>query len=161
MVLLLGACSSKNVDTVNIVGSSSVQPFVELLAEEYLKKYPEENVEVQGGGSTAGLQAVINRLADIGTSSRMLTEEESNRFDSTVIALDGLAIVVNPLNPLSKLSSAQLRDVFSGKIANWKELGGDDRPIRPISREEGSGSRDNFAALVMEGQSISRRALTQ
>lgn len=161
MVLLLAACSNKNVDTVNIVGSSSVQPFVELLAEEYLKKYPEENVEVQGGGSTAGLQAVVNQLADIGMSSRMLTAEESISFESTVIALDGLAVVVNPLNPISKVTTSQLREIFNGSISNWKELGGDDRPIRPISREEGSGSRDNFADLVMDGLSISRRALTQ
>jgi phosphate transport system substrate-binding protein len=160
-VLLLAACSNKNVDTVNIVGSSSVQPFVELLAEEYLKKYPEENVEVQGGGSTAGLQAVVNRLADIGMSSRLLTQEESMAFESTVIALDGLAVVVNPANPVSKVTSSQLRDIFSGTIGNWKDLGGEDRPIRPISREEGSGSRDNFGALVMEELSISRRALTQ
>ncbi|HNZ48171.1 MAG TPA: phosphate ABC transporter substrate-binding protein [Candidatus Hydrogenedentes bacterium] len=159
--LLLTACSSQTGESVHIVGSSSVQPFVELLAESYLKNNPEENVDVQGGGSTAGLQAVRTGLANIGTSSRMLTAAESETFDSAVVALDGLAVVVNPANPLSKITSAELRDVFSGKIANWEVLGGDDRPIRPITREAGSGSRDNFASLVMEGNPISRRAITQ
>jgi len=146
---------------VAVVGSTSVQPFAELLAEEYLAKNPAESVEVQGGGSTAGLQAVVNSLADIGMCSRSLSDEESLEFEGTVIARDGLAMVVNPENTVKDLSTEQLRGLFSGVIKNWQEVGGPDCPVRPITREEGSGTRDSFVHLVMGKERISRRALTQ
>ncbi|HOC67378.1 MAG TPA: phosphate ABC transporter substrate-binding protein [Candidatus Hydrogenedentes bacterium] len=147
--------------TVNVVGSTSVQPFAELLAEEYLAKNPTRNVEVQGGGSTAGLQAVRTGLAHIGMCSRTLTPEESGEFKGTLIARDGLAIVVNPSNPVGNLSLSQLCDLFSGAIANWQDVGGVAGPVRPITREEGSGTRDSFVHLVMGDSHITRRALTQ
>jgi len=154
-------CGSHRGSSVNVVGSTSVQPFAELLAEEYLARNPDKSVEVQGGGSTAGLQAVLTGLAHIGMCSRALTEEESSEFDGSLIARDGLAIVVNPSNPVTNLTSLQLRGLFSGKIQNWTEVGGADGPVWPITREEGSGTRDSFVHLVMDDASISRRALTQ
>ena len=158
---LLVGCANKHARAVNVVGSTSVQPFAELLAEEYGIKNPDENVEVQGGGSTAGLQAVANGLADIGMCSRSLTPEETQQYTGTVIARDGLAIVVNPKNTVTHLTVAQLRGLFSGSIQNWKEVGGSDSPVRPITREEGSGTRESFVHLVMEKERISRSALTQ
>ncbi len=157
----VSGCGGGDSAAVNVVGSTSVQPFAELLAEEYLAKNPAENVEVQGGGSTAGLQAVVTGLALIGMCSRLLTPEESDTFRGTLIARDGLAIVVNPSNPVNDLTTIQLRDLFSGLVINWKEVGGSDSPVRPITREEGSGTRDSFVHLVMGDTSISRRALTQ
>ncbi|MCC6796384.1 MAG: phosphate ABC transporter substrate-binding protein [Candidatus Hydrogenedentes bacterium] len=154
-------CGGKHARAVNLVGSTSVQPFAEFLAEEYLTAHPTENVEVQGGGSTAGLQAVINGLADIGMCSRSLTEEESPKFTATVIARDGLAIVVNQSNSVTTLTTEQLRGLFSGAIRNWKEVGGHDGPVRPITREEGSGTRESFVHLVMAKERISKSALTQ
>lgn len=159
--VLAAGCSGTQARAVNVVGSTSVQPFAELLAEEYLAKNPAENVEVQGGGSTAGLQAVVNGLADIGMCSRALSGEESLEFAGTVIARDGLAIVVNPENTVNDLSTEQLRGLFSGATRNWKEVGGPDCPVRPITREEGSGTRESFVHLVMGKERISRRALTQ
>lgn len=161
LILLAPGCRDGESLAVGVVGSTSVQPFAELLAEEYLAKHVEENVEVQGGGSTAGLQAVVNGLADIGMCSRTLSDEESAEFQGTVIARDGLAIVVNPVNPVADLTTEQLRGLFSGTIKNWKEVGGMDGPVRPITREEGSGTRDSFVHLVMGKERISRRALTQ
>lgn len=159
--LLLSNCSRNHSSAVNVVGSTSVQPFAELLAEDYMTDDPSRNVEVQGGGSTAGLQAILNDLADIGMCSRALSSEESAQFDEIVIARDGLAIVVNPNNPVAMLSSTQLRGLFSGTISNWKEVGGVDSPIHLITREEGSGTRESFVHLVMDKERISRRALTQ
>ena len=158
---LIAGCGGKQTRAVNLVGSTSVQPFAELLAEVYLAAHPAENVEVQGGGSTAGLQAVINGLADIGMCSRSLAEEESSNFTATVIARDGLAIVVNKSNSVTTLTTEQLRGLFSGAIRNWKEVGGPDRPGRPITREEGSGTRESFVHLVMAKERISKGALTQ
>ncbi|HUU21063.1 MAG TPA: phosphate ABC transporter substrate-binding protein [Phycisphaerae bacterium] len=165
--------------TVNVVGSTSIQPFAEMLSEEYRHRRPGAKVEVQGGGSTAGLQACAEGIADIGTCSRGLKEDEARRFRGITIALDGLAVVVHRSNPVSGLSGAQIRDIFSGAISNWSEVGGNDQPIRLITREEGSGTREAFVKLVMQAKGpaggvsappangqkeparISRRALTQ
>lgn len=154
-------CGGGHSPAVRVVGSTSVQPFAELLAEEYVAANPIENVEVQGGGSTAGLQAVTNGLADIGMCSRSLSEEEAGEYTATIIARDGLAIVVNPANPVKGLTRLELCGLFSGHIQNWSEVGGHDSPVRPITREEGSGTRESFVHLVMEKERISRRALTQ
>lgn len=159
--LFLG-CARSNRQAVNIVGSTSIQPFAEMLAQEYHGRFEEESVEVQGGGSTAGLQAVAEGIADIGTCSRALKEEEKAQgFVSTVIARDGLAIVVHASNKVTDLSREQIRRIFAGEVANWKDVGGDDRAVRPITREEGSGTREAFVKLVMGKARISRRALTQ
>ena len=159
--LCILGCGGKHGRAVNVVGSTSIQPFAEFLAEEYMAAHPGENIEVQGGGSTAGLQAAANGLADIGMCSRTLIEDESKQFSGTTIARDGLAIVVHPSNPVSELTTEQSRGLFNGSIRNWKEVGGADGPVRPITREEGSGTRESFVHLVMVKEKISRYALTQ
>jgi len=161
LAFLPASCGRHDRQSVNIVGSTSIQPFAELLAEDYMRKNPGERVEVQGGGSTAGLQAVANGLAAIGMCSRLLKAEEAGQFTPTVIARDGLAVVVNPANPVSGLTLEQIRGLFSGRIRNWKDVGGKDGPVRPITREEGSGTRESFVNLVMAGERISRAALNQ
>jgi len=148
-------------DAVNIVGSTSIQPFAEMLAQAYQDSHPDSYVDVQGGGSTAGLQAAANGLAQIGMCSRALTPDEATEFQSVVIARDGLAIVVHSSNPIEGLSRDQIRRIFAGEIHNWTEVGGPDRPVRPITREEGSGTREAFVKLVMGKVRIARQALTQ
>jgi phosphate transport system substrate-binding protein len=160
-VLICAGCRKTSGPSVSLLGSTSIQPFAEVLAEQYTKKNPGHFVEVQGGGSTAGLQAAANGLADIGMCSRALTAEETHQFTPILIARDGLAVVVNPKNHVTKLSIGQLRAVFAGRVTNWKDVGGKDGPVRPITREEGSGTRDSFVRLVMGSERISRRALTQ
>jgi len=160
LAALCSGCGRGNKVGVNLVGSTSIQPFAEMLAQEYDKRYPGRHVEVQGGGSTAGLQAVIEGIADIGTCSRSLKKEESG-FVPIVIAHDGLAIVVHQSNMIKSLSLEQIRRIFSGEITKWREVGGADRLIRLITREEGSGTREAFVKLVMEKDRISRKALTQ
>jgi phosphate transport system substrate-binding protein len=159
--LTMAGCRRDAGGTVNVVGSTSIQPFAELLKEAYQKQHPDRKVEVQGGGSEQGIQAAEKGLADIGTCSRSLTPDEASHFKEVVIARDGVAVVVHPSNPVKGLSTEQIRKVFSGAVTNWKEIGGKDSPILVITREEGSGTRESFVHLVMEKTAIARSALAQ
>jgi len=145
---------------ITVAGSTSVEPFAELLAEEYMLQHPKSRIYVQGGGSTAGIEAVRTHAAQIGMSSRPLMAEEKNLY-SVTIAKDAIAIIVHPTNPIENLSPDQIREVFSGKIRNWRELGGSNHPIDIVTREEGSGTRESFQKFVMEKEDISLGALVQ
>ncbi|MEO0137557.1 MAG: phosphate ABC transporter substrate-binding protein [candidate division WOR-3 bacterium] len=159
LILVFFSCSNRTGDIV-IAGSTSVQPFIEKLAEEFMAKKPHVKINVQGGGSTAGIQAVFNRTCAIGTSSRHLHPEEQG-LHQFVMAIDGIAIVVHPSNPVSNLSHEQLRDIFAGKITNWKEVGGRNEKIFAVTREEGSGTRGAFEELIMHETAISDACLVQ
>jgi phosphate transport system substrate-binding protein len=152
----------KGGQTVMVLGSTSIHPFAEVLSQDFDKRQSAVYVEVQGGGSTAGLQAVVNHVAEIGMCSRGLNEQEKGAYLPIEIARDGLAIVVHAGNPLDGLTTEQIADVFAGKITNWRELGGPDKEIHVITREEGSGTREAFQKLVMgKDRRIFRRAVTQ
>ncbi len=112
-------------------------------------KNPNVVVNVQGGGSTAGIRSAQTGIANIGTSSRNLHPEEKGLFEIPV-AYDGIAVIVNPQNPLKNLATETLRAIYSGKILSWKQLGGVDHRITTITREEGSGTRGAFEELAME-----------
>ena len=146
--------------TISIAGSTTVQPISDRMAEAFMKKY-DINVTVQGGGSGTGIKMVGEGTVDIGASSREIKEEEEERYNLKIypIAIDGLAIIVHPSNKIENLILKQLRDIFSGKIRNWKELGGEDREIVLVVRAEGSGTRAFFEERVMGNVSVSRRAL--
>jgi phosphate transport system substrate-binding protein len=160
-VLLLG-CGQKESQsqTLTIAGSTSVQPFAEKLAEVYMQHNPGLLINVQGGGSSAGIMAVQQRAADIGASSRELNESEKSLHE-TVIAWDGIAIIVNPACKLDDLSLTDLEKIFEGKIVDWSALGLALHGIHVITREEGSGTRTAFEELVMKKAEISRHALVQ
>ncbi len=145
---------------ITVAGSTSVEPFAELLAEEYISRHPESHIYVQGGGSTAGIEAVMSRTANIGMCSRPLMGKEKNLYAVT-IAKDAIAIILHPQNPIQDLSLDQIREVFSGKIRNWKEVGGPHHPIVLVTREEGSGTREAFQKFVMGKEDISLEALVQ
>jgi phosphate transport system substrate-binding protein len=145
---------------ITVAGSTSVEPFAELLAEEYMSQYPQSHIYVQGGGSTAGVEAVMTSTANIGMSSRNLIGDEKKLYAVT-IAKDAIAIIVNPKNPVQDLSLDQIRQVFSGNISNWKEVGGLSHPIVLVTREEGSGTRESFQKFVMGKEDINLEALVQ
>lgn len=145
---------------MTVAGSTSVEPFAELLAEEYMRLHPGAHIYVQGGGSTAGVEAARSRAADIGMSSRSLLPHE-NDLSAVMIARDAIALIVHPENQIRNLSLVQARDVFSGKIKRWSELGGADQPIVLVTREEGSGTREAFQKFVMGKEEISLAALVQ
>lgn len=159
--MAMGSCRRQAGSTVSVVGSTSIQPFAEMLADEFHHMHEGIEIEVQGGGSTAGVQAFVNDIADIGMCSRSLKEGEAPLGRPVIIARDGLAIVVHSTNPIQELTVDQIRDLFSGKLTNWSQVGGSDRVVRPITREEGSGTREAFEKLVMKKTRISRKALTQ
>ena len=145
---------------ITVAGSTSVEPFAELLAEEYMHLHPRSHIYVQGGGSSAGIQAVRSGAAQIGMSSRSLIGREKSLY-AVLIARDAIAIIVHPKNPVIDLPLVKVREVFTGRIKNWKELGGADRTITLVTREEGSGTREAFQKLVMGKEEIALEALVQ
>jgi len=146
--------------TVTIAGSTSIMPFSEKLAEHFKIEKPGITVDVQGGGSSAGIQACINRTVDIGMSSRELKGDEK-ALKEIVICRDGIAIVVNPRNPIKDITLRQVRAVYGGKIRNWKQLGWIDRQIDAVTREEGSGTRGAFEELAMGKTDIHDSTMVQ
>lgn len=143
-----------------IAGSTSVQPFADKWAEVFMGKRPDAVIDVQGGGSSAGIQAVKTGAANIGMSSRELREDEMDLFQIEV-AHDGLAIIVHPDNPLNNLSLDQVKSIFVGEISTWETLNGQKKPITVVVREEGSGTRGAFQELVMGKSRITKNAIVQ
>jgi len=137
-----------------------VQPYAEVLAEEYMGRNPKNAIDIQGGGSSAGITAAQSGTADIGMSSRALVDAERNLW-SIEIAKDGLAIIVNPQNPVKNLTLAQVRSIYTTDIQKWSELGGTSAKIHVISREEGSGTRSAFEELIMGDSRITPKAIIQ
>lgn len=133
---------------VTIAGSTSVQPLSEELSSAFMAKNGEVKIEVSGGGSGAGIKAAQTGTADIGSSSRELKAEETGIKPITV-AYDGIAVIVNPQNNVTNLTTEQVKQIFAGKITNWKDVGGKDTKIVVVNREEGSGTRDAFQELVL------------
>lgn len=146
-ILAIAACAPRS-NTVTVAGSTAFQPFAERLAEEFLKLHPGYSITVQGGGSAVGIQAALSGAAQIGMADLVLLPEEASTLDAVVVARDGIALVVNPANPLTGLTLAQIRGIYNGRIRNWAELGGPDAPIHLVSRESGSGTRTSFEQIV-------------
>lgn len=143
---------------VNIAGSTSVQPLAEELAQAFGENNPDIRIDVAGGGSSAGIKAAQDKTANIGTSSRELkTEEKADGLTETIIARDGIAIVVHPSNTLSALNLEQIKKIYTGEITNWKEVGGKDARITVVNRDEASGTRGAFQEIVLgkEGKFVS------
>lgn len=143
-----------------VAGSTSIQPFADKWAEVFMEKRPGEVVDVQGGGSSAGIQAVRTGAAHIGMSSRELREEEKELYEIEV-AHDGLAIIVHPDNPLDNITIDQVRGIFQGDINTWESLTGRKKAITVVVREEGSGTRGAFQELVMGKSRITKKAIVQ
>ena len=132
---------------ITISGSTSVGPTMEVLAEVY-EKDNDVNIEVQQVGSSAGIKNTIDGTSDLGMSSRDLKDEETKEVDGTQIAIDGIAVITNTANKVTNLTSEQVKDIFTGKITNWKDVGGEDAQIVVVSREDGSGTRDGFQDIL-------------
>ena len=155
----LCACStSTSSKQITVAGSTTCLPIAEVAAEGYTEDTG-VGVLVSGLGSSAGIEAVSNGTADIATSSRALNaEEEKLGLTPIPIAHDGIAVIVNPENPVQNLSVEQLAGIYSGAIANWSEVGRPDLAIQLVNRDEASGTREAFKNIVMKGASFDRRA---
>lgn len=137
-----------------MTGSTTILPIAEVAAEDFQKANPGKRVLVAGVGSSAGIESVSSGTSDIGTSSRELTPDEKKTLGlvDTPIALDAIAVIVSPSNPVTALTKAQVSDIFQGRITNWKELGGPDLTIGLVNRDEASGTRDAFSKIVLGGK---------
>lgn len=134
---------------VTISGSTSVQPLAQDLADAFQDIEQGVEVDVQAGGSTQGIKDASEGTSNIGNSSRELSsEEKSLGLTEHIIAYDGIAVVANPSNKVSNLTKDQIVKIFKGEIKNWKEVGGADKEILVVSREEGSGTRGAFEELL-------------
>ena len=134
---------------VNTDGSTSMEKVIKALAESFMQENPDVTVNYSATGSGSGIEAAISGTADIGLSSRELKDEETgNGAVAHVVALDGVAIVVSPENPVSDLTTEQIAKIFTGEITNWSELGGDDLEIAVYGREAGSGTRGAFEEIL-------------
>jgi phosphate transport system substrate-binding protein len=120
-----------------ITGSSTIAPLIAEIGKRFESSHPGVRVDVQAGGSSRGIADAREGLADIGMSSRLLKEQEKDGLVSYLFARDGVCFLVHKNNPVSELSDQQIRDIFTGKIANWKQIGGRDAPITVINRADG------------------------
>ena len=133
--------------TVVTNGSTSMESVMGALIEAFKEVQPDVQIQYTGSGSGAGITSAQDGTADIGLASRDLKDDETGVKQITV-AKDGIAIIVNPDNPVADLSIEQIAQIFTGEITNWSELGGSDGQVVPIGREAGSGTRDGFESIT-------------
>ena len=135
--------------SISMVGSTSMEKLANALSEAFMEEYPDVTVTAEFVGSGAGIEAVTNGTTDIGNSSRSLKDEEKAAgVVENVVAIDGIAVCVDPANEVADLTKEQLTNIYNGTVTNWKEVGGADEPIIVIGREAGSGTRGAFEELV-------------
>lgn len=142
--------------SITVNGSTSVQPLAEELVKAFTAKNPNATIDIQGGGSGVGIKSAIDGVVDIGMSSRDLKTEEKS-LKEFKIAVDGIAVIVNPANGINDLTMEQIFKIYTGEVTNWKDVGGKEGKITVVTREEGSGTRGAFIELagieVKEGDS--------
>lgn len=151
---IFAGCSSEKTNTqnskmtVSTDGSTSMEKVIGFLSESYMADNENVTVTYNPTGSGAGIQAVSEGRCDIGLASRNLKDEEKANLNETVIAIDGIAVIVNNENNVEDLTIEQIAKIYKGEITNWKELGGADAPIVVIGREAASGTRDGFESIT-------------
>ncbi len=166
MVLAILLPALLQAQAFKIKGSDTVLPLSQAEAEAYMKKNPNASIGVTGGGSGVGLSAILSGTTDIAQSSRPMKmdeklkmQEAGKAFKEVIIAYDALAVIVNPSNPVSQLTREQLEGIYTGKITNWKEVGGDDLKIVTYSRETSSGTYEFFKEHVLNKKNFAANAL--
>ena len=159
---VLAGCTRSTGGTVSTDGSTSMKEVIGALGEAFETENQGVTFTYNPTGSGSGIQAVLEGRCDIGLSSRSLKEEETAQgLTGTVLAYDGIAVVVHPDNPVTDLNVETIGKIYTGAITNWKDVGGNDAPIVLIGREAGSGTRDGFESITgTEGQCKYRQELT-
>lgn len=164
LVLAVGAATGG--ETITVKGSDTMVILAQRWAEKYMTAHPDVTIQVTGGGSGTGLSALINGTTDIANASRPMKRSEmeklKQRFSSlgveVKVAKDGLSVYVNDSNPVKELTLPQIKDIYTGKINNWKEVGGPDGKIILYSRENNSGTYVFFKEHVLENEDFATRA---
>jgi phosphate transport system substrate-binding protein len=156
LAMASGIALAGDAKKIVVDGSTTVGPIAKAFAEYYMGKHPDVNITVSESGSGNGAKSLINAACDVATMSRPMKNSEIKAAQDAgilpiehVVAMDGIAAVVHPSNPLANLTVEQIRDIYAGRIKNWKDLGGPDRPIVVISRDTNSGTYESFESLVM------------
>jgi len=151
-----------------VQGSTTVLPIAQAVAEVFMQNNPQANISVRGGGSGNGIAALIEGTCDIADASRpmkvkeiLLCQKKSISPVPHIIAMDGIAVIVHPSNPVQGLSTEQIKDIYTGKITNWKDLGGKDQKIVVVSRDSSSGTFETFEKIVLKGKKVIPEALAQ
>ncbi len=164
--VFVGAVLAFGGQTMTVKGSDTMVILGQRWAEKYMQKHPEVSIQVTGGGSGTGISALINGTTDICNSSRPMKQSERDKLKEKYgsrgveikCALDGLAVYVHQMNPIKELTLAQVKDIFTGKITNWKQLGGPNEKIILYSRENNSGTYVYFKDEVLLGEDFARNA---
>lgn len=168
----INGCSSSQVQQAAIIkikGSDTMLPLTRMLAEEYMLRNPGTSIYVEGGGTSLGVKSLIRGEVDICTASRTLKTEESKSLADYygslgifyLIAKDALSIYINPDNPVNNLSTTQLKEIFTCRITNWKQVGGPDIPITIVNRNFNSGTYSYFKEHILEGEDYCDNSLTE
>jgi len=157
-----GGTGTELTGSLTVTGSTTVLPIAQQAADAFMDKHPKVNIQVSGGGSGVGVQAIGTNTADIGMASRELKDEEKTSYPNLVqhvVAGDGIAIIADKNNPVSFLTEEQIKKMYKGEITNWKELGGNDQEIVVVNRDSASGTREFFHEHVMKKEDFTKTAL--
>ncbi|OUP14142.1 phosphate ABC transporter substrate-binding protein [Lactobacillus johnsonii] len=157
LAILIGltGCANNNSNKITVVGSSAMQLLAEQAGNDYRLSHPNSNIVVQGGGSGTGLSQVQAGAVEIGTSDVFAETQkgiDAKKLQNHLVAVVGIVPIVNKSAGVSNLSKQQLSDIFTGKITNWKQVGGKNQTITVINRSKGSGTRGTFEGLVLNGK---------
>ena len=157
LAILIGltGCANNNSNKITVVGSSAMQLLAEQAGNDYRLSHPDSNIVVQGGGSGTGLSQVQAGAVEIGTSDVFAETQkgiDAKKLQNHLVAVVGIVPIVNKSAGVSNLSKQQLNDIFTGKITNWKQVGGKNQTITVINRSKGSGTRGTFEGLVLNGK---------
>ena len=163
--MLAGAAMAGDAKKIVVDGSTTVGPIAKAFAEYYMGKHADVNITVSESGSGNGAKSLINAACDVATMSRPMKSSEMKAAQDAgilpieqIVAMDGIAVVVHPSNPVANLTIQQIRDIYTGKVKNWMELGGPDQPIVVISRDTNSGTYETFESLVMNKEKMGEKA---
>jgi phosphate transport system substrate-binding protein len=153
--------------SITVKGSTTVLSIAQAASEVFMEKNPGIRVSVQGGGSGVGIASLLDKTTDIADSSRKIKNEEMDKAKAsgvnpqeTAIALDGIAVIVNPANPTKGLTREQIRDIYTGKLSDWSQVGGKKMKIVVVSRDTSSGTYEAFEALALNKEKVRPDALT-
>jgi len=165
--VLAHAPTSAAGQSLTVKGSTTVLPIAQAASEVFMERNPGIQISVQGGGSGVGIASLLDKTTDIADSSRKIKPEEIDKAKAsginpheTPIALDGIAVIVNPANPVKGLTREQIRDIYTGKISDWSQVGGRKLKIVVVNRDTSSGTYEAFEALALNKEKVRPDALT-
>jgi phosphate transport system substrate-binding protein len=161
MGMVAGMAFAGDANKIVVDGSTTVGPIAKAFAEHYMGKHPAVNITVSESGSGNGAKSLINAACDVATMSRPMKNPEIQAAKDAgilpiehIVAMDGIAVIVHSSNPVANLTIEQIRGIYTGKIKNWKELGGPNQPIVVIGRDTNSGTYETFETMVLKGEKI-------